>query len=152
MAYIYFDYKNEEVQTGNYVIRTVLKQLLLPLDWVPFSLETVYDDCHSHSRTPDRVVLVQQLLSVAAAFSSVYVMLDALDESSRGTLEDTITLINQFKNSGIKVFCTFRPILDALGDRLGVPIIHSISAYDADVRNYLSIRLNKEWRHNKQFL
>ena len=79
-------------------------------------------------------------------------MLDALDECSSGTLEDMLNLINRFKGFGIKVFCTFRPILNNIKDRLDVSKIHSIHAHDEDVRNYLSIRLNKEWRHNKRFL
>ena len=85
-------------------------------------------------------------------FLRVYIMLDALDECTSGTLEDTITLIRRFKDSGIKVFCTFRPILINLGDRLDVQTIHSIDAHDEDVRNYLSLRLNKEWLHDKCFL
>lgn len=87
-------------------------------------------------------------------FSSVYVMLDALDECNSETLEDTISLIHQFEKFGIKVFCTFRPIIDFQGvRRLEAQTIHSIEAHDKDVRNYLSIRLNKEWRHsNKRFL
>jgi len=72
---------------------------------------------------------------------------DALDECSSATREDTITLLQLFKDSGIKVFCTFRPNLIDLRDRFDVPTIHSISAHDEDLKNYLSIRLNTEWRH-----
>ena len=97
-------------------------------------------------------VFVRQLLSTAAGFSLIYILLDALDECTSGTLDDTINLIRQFKDSGIKVFCTCRPILINLGDRLGVSTIHSISAHDEDIKNYLSIRSNKEWRHDKRFL
>lgn len=84
---------------------------------------------------------------MADTLSSVYIMLDALDECSSATLQETITLIRRFKDSRIKVFCTLRPNLIDLGDWLGVPSIHTIRADDKDVRNYLSIRLNKEWRH-----
>jgi len=79
-------------------------------------------------------------------------MLDALDECSSATLEDTIALIHQFKNSRIKVFCTFRPILIDLRYRLDVPVIHVLGAHEEDIRNYLSIRLTREWRHDKRFL
>ena len=92
---------------GDYIVRIILKQLLLPLDTVPRDLEAIYDDCCARFKSPESAVFIRQLLSVATKFSSVYVILDALDESSSTTLEDTIQLIHQFKDSRIKVFCTF---------------------------------------------
>lgn len=79
-------------------------------------------------------------------------MLDALDECTHGTLEDIINLICQFQCAGIKVFCTSRPIFVDLRDRLNISTIHSIVAHEEDITNYLSRRLNKEWRHNGCFL
>jgi hypothetical protein len=97
--------------------------------------------------------LAEHLLSTAATYSSVYIMLDALDECTPGTLNKTIHLIRQFKESGVKVFCTFRPtILNNLKEELDISKFHSIEAHDMDIRNYLTIRLNEEWRHNKCFL
>jgi len=86
---------------------------------------------------------------MAATFSSVYIILDALDECSIRTLEELIVLIRKLKDHGVKVFCTFRPNLIDLGKCLNIPTIQSIRAHDEDIRNYLSIRLNKEWRHAK---
>ena len=86
---------------------------------------------------------------MAASLASVHILLDALDECTSRTLEDVIALIHQLKDPNVKWFCTFRPILNDLGERLNILIIHSIDAHDEDLRNYLSIRLNKEWRHAK---
>jgi len=152
VAYIYFDYKNSELQNGDYIVRTLLKQLLLPLDLISRELENVYDDCCSRSKRPDKEFLISQLLSTATRFSSVFFIFDALDECSKETLESMITLICEFKDSAIKMFCTFRPVFTNLANRLGVSDIYTISAQEEDVRNYLSRRLNKEWRHNKQFI
>ena len=149
IAYIYFDFKNQEAQTVDKVVRTLLNQLLLPSDLIPPNIEEVYDDCRSRRKMPDAGFFIQQLLSTAATFSSIYVMLDALDECSSGTLEYLIDLICTLKDHGVKVFCTFRPNLIDLGKRLDIPTIQSIHAHDEDIRNYLSIRLNKEWRHAK---
>ena len=150
LAYLYFDYKNREAQTGDHVIRTLLKQLLLSSDLIPRDLEASYDDYYSHFKTPDSAIFRRQLLSITTTFSSVYITLDALDECSSEALNDIFTLIHNFKDSGIKIFCTSRPHLN-LQERLDTPIIHSIGAHDEDVRNYLLVRLNKEWRHNKRF-
>ena len=150
ISYVYFDYKNREAQTGDYIIRTILKQLLVQLDVIPRDLEAVHDDCCSHFKTPEEVTFIRQLASVAASFASVYIVLDALDECADATLEDLINFIQQMKDSHIKFFCTFRP--SVIKDQLSSSIIHSIHAHDDDVRNYLSIRLGKEWRHNRQLL
>lgn len=48
LAYLYFDYKNREAQSGDHVIRTLLKQLLLSSDLIPRELEASYDDYYSH--------------------------------------------------------------------------------------------------------
>jgi hypothetical protein len=121
------------------------------LDSIPRELEAHYNECRSRSKSPDKAFFIRQLLSAADNFSTVHIMLDALDECTSGTLDEIVELIHQFKDSRIKVFCTFRPIIN-LRDRLDVPDIHTISAQDSDIRNYLSIRLNKEWRHDKRFL
>ena len=149
--YIYFDYKNQEAETGDYVIRTLLKQLLLCSDLIPPDLEKIYDECRSRQKSPEGSFFTQQLLSTAASFASIHILLDALDECTSRTLEDAIALIHQLKDPDphIKWFCTFRPILIDLGERLNIPTIHSIDAHNEDLMNYLSIRLNKEWRHSK---
>ena len=122
------------------------------MDIIAPDLESVYDDCCSRLKSPETTFFTRQMLSIAARFSSVYIMLDAFDECSRATLEDTIDLIHQFKDSRFKIFCTFRPILTDLGERLNISKIQLIRAQDEDVRKYLSTRLDNEWRHDKRFL
>src|SRR5439155_21899649 len=131
----YFDYKNQEAETGAHVIRTLLNQLLLPSDLIPPDLEKVYDECRSRQKSPEGPFFTQQLLSTAASFASVHILLDALDECTSRTLEDVIALIHQLKDPHVKWFCTFRPILIDLGERLNIPTIHSIDAHDEDLRN-----------------
>ena len=151
IAYVYFDYKNREIQTGDYIVRTILKQLLVQLKTIPRDVEATYDDCCSRLKQPEKTFFVQQLLSMVARFGSVYVLLDALDECTDATLENIIHLICQLKDSEFKVFCTFRPNIITLSDKLNV-LVHTIHAHDEDVRNYLSIRLKKEWLHDESFL
>jgi hypothetical protein len=139
IAYIYFDYKNMKEQTADNVIRVLLKQLLLPLDSIPCDLQSVYD--RRHLNILSKVFLVRQLLSTSAIFHSVYIVLDGLDECNSTTFCDMVNLVRLFKESGIKVFCTFGPTIN-LGDLLDVPT-YSISAHEDDVRNYLSIRLTE---------
>jgi hypothetical protein len=112
-------------------------------------------NCVIKSKDPGRTpaFFMAQLLSTAAKFSSVYIMPDALDECTSETLKEIVDFILQFRDSGIKLFCTFRPVLSVnLGERLGISSIHAIGAHDEDIRDYLTIRLNKKWHHDKCFL
>lgn len=150
IAYMYFDYKNRENQTGEDVIRSLLKQILLPSKLIPRDIESIYEDFDIHHKHPDISIFTRQLLSISAKFSSIYIILDALDECSNETLNEILTFIQQFKNSGVRVFCTSRPHITNLGDNLETSIV-PIEADNEDVRNYLTIRVNQEWRHNEGF-
>jgi hypothetical protein len=150
IAYVYFDYKNREEHTGENVIRTLLKQILLPSKLIPPDLKSAYDNFTAHHKYPDISIFTRQLLSISATLSSVYIILDALDECSSETLNDILSLVHQFKNYGVRVFCTSRPHITNLRDKLETPTI-LINANNEDIRNYLTIRVNKGWRHDKRF-
>jgi hypothetical protein len=147
---MYFDYNNREKQTGEDVIRSLLKQILLPSKLIPHDIESVYDDFDTHHKHPDISIFTRQLLSISSKFSSIYIIIDALDECSSETLNEILTFIQQFKNSGVRVFCTSRRHITNLGDKLETSII-PIEADNEDVRNYLTIRVNQEWCHNEGF-
>lgn len=150
VAYIYFDYKDPKAHTIENVVRSLLKQLLIPVTLVPQVLESAYDEFCSQSIIPDTSTFLQQLISTCTHYSSVFIFLDALDECSSDTLDSVINLIRQLSRSGVKTFATSRPHLRNLPVELEKPLILQIEAQDDDVKNYLSVRLIKEWRYSEQ--
>lgn len=79
-------------------------------------------------------------------------MFDALDECSDKAFKDISALIRRLQDTkGAKIFCTSRLHIN-VKDALRIQDVHWIKAHDDDVRNYLSIRVGKEWRHSKRFL
>ncbi len=149
VAYIYFDYKDREAHTGENVIRSLLKQLLLPMTLVPQALESLYDEFCSQSIIPDTSTFMEQLISTCAHYSSVSIILDALDECGSETLDAVINLIRELSRSSVKIFVTSRPHLSNLPSELEKPLILQVEAQDDDVKNYLSVRLGKEWRYSE---
>jgi len=118
---------------------------------IPSDLESHYDDCCSRLKSPDRTIFTQHLFSSITNFSSVYILFDALDECSDKALEEISALIHRLKDrKEVHVFCTSRPHIN-VKDALNTHGVHLMYAHDDDVRNYLSIRLEKEWRHNPRF-
>jgi Ankyrin repeats (3 copies)/Ankyrin repeats (many copies) len=150
VAYIYFDYKITD-QTDDNIVRSLLKQLLVQSKVIPSDLESHYNDCCSLSKSPDGAIFSQSLFSSIANFSSVYILFDALDECSDKTFNEISALIRRLKDTKeLHVFCTSRPHID-FKDALHTHDVHLIQAHDDDVKNYLSIRVKREWRHNPRF-
>ena len=56
------------------------------LDVIPHDREVIYDECCSRAIASEIAMFIRQLLSVGARFSSVYIVLDALDECSDASL------------------------------------------------------------------
>ena len=77
-------------------------------------------------------------------------MFDALDECSSDTLNVALSLVRQLKDYGIKIFCTSRPFFTDVRTRLGAPSEIPVEPKDEDVREYLSMRLSKEWTYGDE--
>jgi len=123
----------------------LLKQVLLHSDVLPPDLETAYEEWSDRRRMPDATMFSRQLSDACSKFSSAFIILDALDECSGGTLEEIITLANDLSESQAKIFCTSRTHLVNLGERLQTELIH-IEANSEDVISYLRNRLAKQKR------
>jgi hypothetical protein len=80
------------------------------------------------------------LTDAFAAFSSAFIVLDALDD-----LDGIINLINGLSEIKVKIFCTGRTTLVNLGERLYTEPIR-IEAHTEDVEVYLRDKLAKQKR------
>lgn len=146
VVYVYFDYKNPKSQSGEDIIRCLLKQLLCRSNLVPRDVEALFDEFNNRSTSPNLPTFIRLFISLSSQFSTIYVMLDALDECSPENLKDVIALVGQLNDSNIKVFCTSRNYFPDLRNQLGALTILHIEADPDDLRNYLSIKLNEEWK------
>lgn len=52
---------------------------------------------------------------------------------------------------GVKVFCTGRPVLNNIKSLLNSPAEIPAKYQETDVRFYVSVRLNREWRYGDKF-
>jgi hypothetical protein len=145
VVYYYFDYSGPKAQSIETVIRSLLKQLLRFLNFIPSELTK------PNTRTPDTWTFVRYFISSSAYFDDVYVLLDALDECTPEHLNSVISLIRRLMDVGIKVFCTGRPYLNNIKTLLNSPGEIPVETQDKDMRLYISMRLNSEWRYGDKF-
>jgi hypothetical protein len=152
IAYMYFDYNNSNQQTADYTTRCLLKQILHRLRMVPGELDELYKKYRRSSEQPKTSELVAQLMSASSHFSSAFIMLDALDECAHGNLNEVMDIIVHLRKSkAVKILCTSRVDTPGIRNNLGRPIAIEIEADMMDIRNYLSTRLDKEWKYEDEY-
>lgn len=147
---MYFDYKDQQNQTAEKVVRSLLKQLLssLPLDGFPYEIEAAFEASNNGSTlTPDMSTLTEMFVTACGHFSAVFVMIDALDECNPEQLENVFSLIGAFRAApSVKVFCSSRPHVARISEQFVGDAVLRILAHDCDLENYLSKRLGNEWK------
>jgi hypothetical protein len=126
----------------------MLTQLLCQTKLIPPELESMYDEFQSQRRNPKEVFFGQQLLSLLSAFTSIHLFFDALDKCSDKNVDDIIGIICHYRHNGMKVFCTTRQhLIPRLNASLESLALISVDTHEDDLRNFLTVRLEKDWRH-----
>jgi hypothetical protein len=151
VVYIYFDYNDRQNQTPPLILRSLLKQVVSQLDTVPLPVIKLYEYCSSRASNPDLLTLLGQFLTCTDRFDAVYVLFDAFDECDDAQQNDILTLIHEFlRHSSIKILLTSRSQLQK-SPRLPDFAHLTIKAKDADIRAFLSSRLESELYLSQEF-
>lgn len=92
-AYYYFTFTDERKQTAESFLRSVISQLCSQMSTLPDEVLALYQQGGKQQQQPEIGTLIKTFLSVTKHFQHVYLLIDALDESTE--LEATINLIYQ---------------------------------------------------------
>ncbi|KAL6406243.1 hypothetical protein AUP68_10413 [Ilyonectria robusta] len=139
IAYIYCNFRRQHEQKIDDLLASVLKQLTQCRSSLPESLKNLYDQ-HKTKRTrpsPDEISGLLQ--SVAAMYSRVFIIVDALDEcrASDGCRTRFLSeLFNLQTRHGTNIFATSRFIPEIM-DRFETSLSIEIHASPDDVARYL---------------
>ncbi|RYP45026.1 hypothetical protein DL768_008576 [Monosporascus sp. mg162] len=143
IAYIYCNFNRKDEQKPEDLISSLLKQLLQRQPSLPPTLRDLYDR-HFLKRTRPTLDEVSRILqSVAALFSRVFIIVDALDECQtsddcrRQFLSEVFNLRTKAKAN---VFATSRPIPEVTGNFTDSLTIE-VRASEGDIRRYLNGRM-----------
>ncbi|KAL2841282.1 hypothetical protein BJY01DRAFT_236447 [Aspergillus pseudoustus] len=139
VAYIYCSYQRRDEQKAEYLLASLLKQLAQRLPSLPGNLESLILRSRDYRTRPSFEEIVGALRSVAAAFSRIFIIVDALDECpvADGCLSrflSEIFLLQRLREASI--FATSRPLPEITG-RFKESITLQIRATEEDVRSYL---------------
>lgn len=151
IAYIYCNFRRKDEQKAQDLIASLLKQLSEERSPLPDITKSLYNK-HKEKRTrPSLDEISRALQSVAAMYSRVIIIVDALDEcqaldSCRMTFLTEILGL-QYKTRA-NIFLTSRYLPEII-ERLRGSITCEIRAHNDDVRRYLDGRI---WQSGRRLL
>ena len=143
IAYLYCDFRRQEKQKARDLLASLLKQLTQGRPSLPDSVKYLYDS-HEDKRTrPSFDEISRALQSVAAIYSRVFVVIDALDECQVTDGCRKILLSEIFKlqaGTGANIMATSRFIQEVEKEFKGSASLE-IRARDEDLQRYLDRRM-----------
>ncbi|KAJ6257088.1 Ankyrin-3 [Drechslerella dactyloides] len=147
LAYFYCDYQDQDKQTPDYFVASLLKQLVRRMLVLPSKLEELYQMFCKERRLPKLSDLTNLLLQISGSFSQTYLVIDALDESdSRRHRRQLLSVLYELGKcqDTIKIFVTSRShpadIRSAFENGPNI----KITASKSDIRDYITSRLDND--------
>jgi hypothetical protein len=155
IAYVYCNFQRQDQQKIEDLLASLLKQLAEGRPSLPRSVEALHGR-HAERRTrPSLDDISKALHSVAALYSRVFIIIDALDEcraSDNCRTQFLSELLTLEKSHGTNLFATSRFIPEIV-DQFKTSIVREILASPDDVTRYLEGHIQKlpaVVRHNQQ--
>lgn len=143
IAYIYFNFRQTDDQKIESLMASLLKQLARSQSF-PESVKDLYNRNKGRQTRPSVDEISHALQSVAAKYSKVFIIVDALDECQSFNdcgLKLLSYILDLQANTSTNLFATSRPIPDIEG-QFKTHLRREISAANEDVRAYLEGKMS----------
>jgi hypothetical protein len=145
IAYIYCNFQRKDEQKIDDLLASLLKQLAQGQSSLPDSVKDLYDR-HKVKRTqPSLDETIRSLHSVAAMYSRVFIVVDALDEcqvSDNCQSRFLSEIFNLQVKYGTNIFATSR-FIPGITKKFNGSTLLEIRAHDVDVRKYLDSHISQ---------
>ncbi|UZP40120.1 hypothetical protein NXS19_007936 [Fusarium pseudograminearum] len=141
VAYVYCNYQKRDQQTPQDLLTSLLKQLALSQSPFPEAIHELHEKNNNGRERPSFEDIMNTLCKVVNAFSTTFIMIDALDEhNSWDTFLSHIIVLQ--KQTTANIFLTSRP-KPTLPQKLRGCLIHDIQADEQDVGLYIDQRMTQ---------
>ncbi|KAF0643405.1 hypothetical protein FPSE5266_03740 [Fusarium pseudograminearum] len=141
LAYVYCSYQKRDQQKAQDLFTSLLKQLTLHQSPLPKAIHELYKKNYNGRERPSFDDIVTTLQKVVNAFSTTFIVIDALDEHDSWDEFLSHIQILQDKTTA-NIFLTSRP-KPTLPGKLQRCFMHDIQADDQDVGLYVDQRMKK---------
>ena len=147
VAFIYCNYKERVQQTLSNLLSSLARQLIDRSNLIPDTLRSSYSRHVKNGTRPSHVELLELLADIALGFSSLFLVIDALDECNfiDGTRTNLVSSLCKYLHQGTHLLFTSRPLGDIESLFKDFPQLE-IRASERDIRCHVSGRLVSEPR------
>lgn len=143
VAYIYFDYKDEQQHKPTRVLASLAKQLICQIPQTPLQIIELQANLQKEERTPTFEELYSAFTVTLVSFPRVFLAFDALDECKPDDQRKLLPLFERMKEDGFNIFLTSRPY----SANIHLSLVHAehieILANEEDIKFYLEEKLNE---------
>ncbi|POR33893.1 Uncharacterized protein TPAR_05909 [Tolypocladium paradoxum] len=146
IAYVFCNFRRQDEQKYDGLLASLLKQLAQRQAFVPKVVNSLHDKHKAQRTRPTVAEVATTLRAVAALFSKVFILIDALDEYSdlRGHRTNFLAEIFGLQNDSAcvaNIFVTSRPIPEVVHKfKNAIPL--EVRASDEDIQKYVSGRIS----------
>lgn len=140
VAYVYCNYKRQAEQTVQYLLAALLKQLVHDRPSLARPLSSLYDNHQNKGTKLSLKETLSALKSALASHSTVYVVIDALDEcpTQGGTRKQLLKFCRELQEQAdMRLMATSRHISEIVEEFKDVPSLE-VRASDSDVKRYVA--------------
>jgi Cdc6-like AAA superfamily ATPase len=145
VAYLYCNYKRQAEQTAPDLVAAIIKQLVQDRPSIAQSLSGLYQQHLVKKTRPTLEDLSTVLKSVVTNYSTVYVVLDALDEcpEQNRTRSQLLGILRDLQQrTGLRLMATSRHIPDIAEEFENSPLIE-VRASDLDLKRFVMGNVNR---------
>ncbi|KAI9782990.1 MAG: hypothetical protein M1816_001650 [Peltula sp. TS41687] len=145
MAYIYCNYKAQAEQTTSRLLAAILKQLVQIRPSIAEPVTRLYNHHAGRGRRPSLDEIIGALQSILANYSTVYVIIDALDECpvEDGTRSQLLTKLRDLqRKTDLRLMVTSR-FIPTIEMEFRSMIRLEVRARDADVKRFVAGQMDR---------
>lgn len=139
VAYIYCNYKAKANRNATSLLAAILKQLVQARPSIAEPVRRLYNDPNRTSTRPSLEEILSALQSTLTNYSSVYIVVDALDECQEkdGTRSQLLAKLRDLQGKGdMRLMVTSRFIPD-IENEFKLALKLEVRASDADVKRFV---------------
>lgn len=139
VAYLYFDYREQEVLSAERMLASLLKQVAIPKPNIPQPIRELYEKSTVQQRQAQQQELEQALLLTCEEYDRIFIVVDALDECDQIIhRRNLINCLRSLQSSPlISIFITSRSHIEDTNNFFDKASKIVIEAHETDLEKYL---------------
>lgn len=144
VAYFYFDYRAQDLQTPDQFFATILRQLITQTKTSARLLFELYENCKKDRSRVTVADLLQMCRDIRPTFASCFVIIDGLDESdSKRHRKDILGILEGLELAQFKLVITSRPHPRDIESRFRKAAQIRVTACEADIRSFCMSKIDE---------